>query len=477
MTIAGRPNIIYLMADDLGLGDVQAYDSTSTIPTPNMNRLAREGILFTDAHSPAAVCSPTRYSVLSGRYPLRSRDYESVLRSAYDEPLLRHDQESLASMMKRAGYATAAFGKWHIGMNWVNKAGDGIARSTGEPSIFTTEDVDFSQPLSDGPTHHGFDYFFGIGGSINHGPYSFIENDRITVQPTFIRDETKPSTLGFYRQDWIAPGWSDADQGKVCAEKAVDFIRNHVKNSPDQPFFIYHAEVAPHWPHVPPKEILGQAVEGQGGWDDDIPERCDMIVQVDAVLGAIDQILDELNLRDNTLLILTSDNGADTGLFEAIRGKKSQMYEGGHRIPFIARWPGKVHAGTTSDELLGLNDMAATFAALTDTELDPTGPIDSCNMLPALLGESSSDELGIRQEPLIICQGGGGSGVHQRCIRYGHWKYISRDNGEDELFNLRDDLKETRNLLEQFPEICQKLNNEIQKQISQGMRYPAHMTP
>jgi arylsulfatase A-like enzyme len=466
MSARKPPNIIYLMADDLGLGDVQAYDRTSTIPTPNMNRLAEEGILFTDAHSPAAVCSPTRYAVLSGRYPFRSYSYESVLRSAYDAPLLETDREALPAMLKRGGYATAAFGKWHVGMDWAARSG-GIARA-GEPSIFTSEDVDFTRPLIDGPTHHGFDFFFGIGGSINHGPYSFIENDRITVQPEFIREEQKPSTKGCFRQGWYAPGWNDAHQGKVCAEKAVEWIRRHSAERPDAPFFIYHAEVAPHWPHVPPKEILGRPVEGRGGLDDDVPERCDMVVQIDAVLGAFDAVLEELGIRDETLLILTSDNGADTGLYEPLRGKKGQIYEGGHRIPFIARWPGRIPAGSTSDELLGLQDMYATFAALAGVEPDPQGPVDSRDVLPALLGETSGEELGVRGEPLVLCTAGGGEEVVERCVRRGPWKYIRREDGGEELYNLADDLKETTDLLAACPDRVAQLRDDFDAQVGTG---------
>ncbi|MHC4885283.1 MAG: sulfatase family protein [Planctomycetota bacterium] len=458
-----KPNIIYLMADDLGLGDVTVYDKSSTIPTPNMERLARKGITFTDAHSPAAVCSPTRYSVLSGRYPFRCRDYGGVLRSAYDEPLLESRHESIAQMLKRGGYRTAAFGKWHVGMNFFNRAGDGIARA-GTPSIFSTEDVDFTKPITDGPTTHGFDHFFGIGGSINHGPYSFIEDDRITVQPEYIRDEIRPSTLGCYRQDWFAPGWSDAHQGARCAEKAVEFIKDHTANHEDEPFFIYHAEVAPHWPHVPPKDILGQPVQGRGGADDDIPERCDMIVQVDAVLGAFMACLEELGIADNTLLILTSDNGADTGLYEPIRGRKGELYEGGHRIPFIARWPGQIPAGATSDEILGLHDLAATFAAAAGITPNPEGPVDSANHLPALLGETSEDGMGSRSGPLILTTGGGGEGARRRmAIRQGPWKLLLEDGAPFELYNLAEDLKEAINCLEEEPDRVQALLDGWQK--------------
>ena len=233
-----RPNIIFFMADDMGLGDVHAYDNTSTIPTPNMDYLAHEGIRFTDAHSPTSVCSPSRYSILTGRHPFRSILKGRVLRSAYERPLLDTTHETTPELMKRAGYHTAAFGKWHLGMTFTNKDGDGPALSGVSTSIFTTRDVDFSRTILDGPVNHGFDYFFGIASATNHGPYTFIENDRVTEVPTHIRKQTMVSGKRPLREGWIAPGWADDQLGATVLNNALAHLQSHIKEKPNTPFFV-----------------------------------------------------------------------------------------------------------------------------------------------------------------------------------------------------------------------------------------------
>ncbi len=225
-----KPNIIIFYADDMGLGDIRAYDPESTIPTPNMDRLAAEGIRFSDAHSASAVCSPSRYSILTGRHEFRSQLNDLVWRSPYAPPLLDSDHETLPELLRRGGYNTAAFGKWHIGMSWPSKTGDGPAREGVNTSRFTTTEVDFTKPIMDGPLNHGFNYFFGIGSTINQGPYTFIENDRVTVIPKGIRAEVKIGG-GFFREGWIAERWDAEQINGTVAKKATDFIGNHQRIS------------------------------------------------------------------------------------------------------------------------------------------------------------------------------------------------------------------------------------------------------
>lgn len=456
---ASKPNIIIFLADDMGMGDIRAYDATSKIPTPNMDRLAREGLRFTDAHTPASVCTPTRYGLLTGRYPFRSALKDDVLRSAYGAPLLKKEHETIASLLKRAGYHTGAFGKWHLGMQWVNKAGDGAAKPGVGTSQFTTTDVDFTKPITDGPLQHGFDYYFGIASSMNHDPYSMVENDRVVALPTQLRPETKLPG-GVYRQGWVAPSWQDDHQDVLTSAKAREFIKQHRQRSPLQPFFMYYAAAANHFPYVPPKELNGKPVLGQGGNDDESPLRNDMVVLNDHVIGELLRQLEDPNgdgdkadsILENTLFILSSDNGADKGLYAPIRGKKAMIYEGGHRVPFIVRWPGKVPANAVSEQTIGLVDMYASLAALTGATPSKGAAQDSVNVLMAILGQAG--EKPVRNQPMLQQALGGGDVF---AVREGDWKLIVKAGKATELYHLGRDLKEAQNELAKEPATVARL--------------------
>ncbi|MEM9015942.1 MAG: sulfatase-like hydrolase/transferase, partial [Verrucomicrobiota bacterium] len=290
---ADNPNILLFVADDMGMGDIRAYDSTSTIPTPHMDRLAAEGRLLHNAHAPAAVCTPSRFGILTGTYPFRAELSDGVLRSAYDAPLLSPDRETMPEMLRKAGYRTAAFGKWHLGMKWTGRDGKSVAKPQVDASKFSTRDVDFSKPIIEGPLDYGFDFFFGLGSSINHGPYTFIENRRVTEEPTELRKEIKINGKP-YREGWVAPSWKDDGQGEVISGKALDFMEEQLAES-DTPFFIYYAAVAPHWPWVPAETLHGKPLAGSGGNDDKTPWRNDMVVQNDRILGAFVALLEDPN--------------------------------------------------------------------------------------------------------------------------------------------------------------------------------------
>lgn len=460
-TVPTRPNILFFIADDLGLGDVRCYDDESTIPTPNLDRLAREGMRFTDVHTPAAVCTPTRFSVLTGLYPFRSSLVTSVLFSAYDAPLLRHEMVTLPELLRDAGYVTAGFGKWHLGCKFGSRSGEGAAKPGIGTSKFTTRDVDFSQPITDGPIQHGFDYWFGLGSSINHGPYTFIENDRVAAVPDRIRPQKKTQS-GVFREGWIADGWDDERIGESICKRARGWITQQAVT--EKPFFIYFAEVAPHFPHVPPDDVLGTPIKGKGGADDN-RFRADMVLHVDTILGKLLERLDDPNgdgdesdsVAENTLIIATSDNGADQGYYRPIREKKGTIWEGGHRVPFIVRYPRIVKPGTVNQSMFGLNDLYSTLARIAGTEKRGEHGRDSFDVGDVLTGKSVT-----RPEPLIIQEKGNSSTF---AVREGHWKLIRRE-GKTELYDLATDLKETSDVAKQNPVVVSRLRQYLDRKLA-----------
>jgi arylsulfatase A-like enzyme len=376
-----------------------------------------------------------------------------VLRSAYAPPILDADHETVAGLMTRAGYDAAAFGKWHLGMRWSNRAGNGV------PAIglgmFSTPDVDFSKPFADGPLQHGFRYFFGLASSINHDPYTFIENDRVTDLPT-VRRPQKSVGNGAFREGWVADSWDDSQQGAVISGVALDWITRHVATSPRVPFFLYYAATANHVPHVPPAALRGQRVAGRGGADDGMPARNDMVVENDVILGLLLDRLEDPNgdgdrsdsIAGETLVMATSDNGADFGRYAGIRGRKGSIYEGGHRIPLLARWPGRIPAGAVTDQLISLVDLYATLAALTGTHPADGAAEDSENMLPAFVAAPCDRGPMLQQESGL---------ANVFAVRDGDWKLIIRGDKAVELYDLGADRGERRNLVSVEPTVAARL--------------------
>jgi arylsulfatase A-like enzyme len=460
---ARRPNIIFLMADDMGYGDVGCYGSTQ-IPTPLMDRLAAEGIRFIDAHTPSGVCTPTRYGVLTGRYSWRSKMKKGVLRG-YSPALLEPGRLTVASMLKRHGYVTACIGKWHLGFG-------------------TADKVDYTRRLRPGPLEMGFDYFFGIPASLDMPPYCFIENDRLIGELSVEKDPY--NTL--QRQGPMTPGWRDEEVGPTFARKAISFIERSVLSEPDRPFFLYFPTPAPHTPCTPPDFIEGQSQAGVRG---------DMVTEVDWTLGQLMATLQRLKIDDNTLIIVTSDNGALTvgpaGWAKdppekydivhhghapngPLRGQKSDLYEGGHRVPFIAWWPGKIRPGTTSDEPICLIDLLATCADIVGCKLPADAAEDSESILPILLGRESDEPL---HEAIVHHSGQG-----MFALRQGKWKLIlGRGSGgfsaparvkpkpgepEGQLYDLETDLAETTNLWSERPDVVRRLTRLLERFQQQG---------
>jgi arylsulfatase A len=463
-----KPNIIFIMADDMGYGDLGCYNKKSKIPTPNMDALAADGIRFTDAHSPSAVCTPTRYGVLTGRYCWRSSLKQGVL-GGYSPALIESGRMTVASLLKQHGYATACIGKWHLGLGSDKK-------------------TDFSKPLVPGPNDLGFDYFYGIPASLDMPPYCYVENDHVVDEPTLTIEAGKSNEDGWWRQGAISPGFKHVEVLPHLTKKAVEHIGDHAGKSPNKPLFLYFPLPAPHCPIAPSDFVKGRSRAGGYG---------DYVVEVDWTVGQVVRALERNGLADNTLIIVTSDNGSpartkiDHATYSVIkiyghypngelRGIKADIWDGGHREPFIACWPGKIPAGAACDELICLTDLLATSAAIVGAELPDNAGEDSYNILPALLGKKRAEPI---REAVVHHSSRG-----MFAIRQGKWKLvlglgsggfsvpmsIKPKHGEPEgqLYNLEEDLAESRNLWSEKPEIVERLTNLLEKYKQPGYSRP-----
>lgn len=462
-----KPNIIILMADDLGYGDVGIYGSKK-IHTPNMDHLAQEGMVFTDAHSPGATSTPTRYALLTGRYYWRS-DMDVEGGYGYATPRLECEIQTLPEYLSDNGYHTAAIGKWHLGLQWGLEEGAEWAGENGE-------NIDYHKPITNGPLQHGFDYFFGIAGSLDMPPWVFIENDCTVGIPSVEKDPK--NTLQWDRGGLMPLGWRDEDVGPTFTKKAKEFIRSHQKKQPEMPFFLYFAASAPHTPCVPPDFIEGKSMAGARG---------DMVAEFDWSVGQIVQLLDELALEENTLLIVTSDNGAltdgpphwgdpvDRQKYDVdhhghapngvLRGQKADIWEGGHRVPFIIKWPGVVSKGTVNRDVISLIDFYATFTNILN-EAAPKEALDSYNILPTLHGKALEERkplihraprsglFAIRKGSWKLIEGRGSGGFTQPI----EW-IIQRGEPKGQLYNLDTDLSESKNLWKSHNSIVKRLQN------------------
>ncbi len=459
-----KPNIVFVLADDLGYGDPRCNNPDSKVPTPHFDRLAREGVRFTDAHSGSAVCTPTRYGILTGRYCWRTSLKRGVL-GGYSASLIEPGRLTVASLLKQHGYATACIGKWHLGMDW-GKKGPGPVSMDGN----SEENVDFSQPIQNGPTAVGFDYYFGISASLDMPPYIFIENDRLVGSPTAHQPKDGPVRAGAKAPDFTMEGVLP-----TLTKKAVEFIESHTAKKSGQPFFLYFSLNAPHTPVAPADFVKGKSQAGPYG---------DFVHQVDHSLGEVMAALDRCKIADNTLVIMTSDNGSTNKPMTEydhlpnghLRGRKSTIWDGGHRIPFVARWPGKIRPSTTSDETIWLGDFMATCAAIVGAELPRDAGEDSINILPALLGETRSAPL---HEAIVHHSIDG-----MFAIRSGRWKLIlgrgsggwdgkgSPDDPPGQLYDMSADVEEKENLYTKHPEIVERLTALLKQYEETGRSRP-----
>lgn len=440
---AEKVNIVLLLADDLGHGNVGCLNPQSKVQTPHIDRLARQGMLFTDAHSGSAVCSPTRYGLLTGRYAWRTRLVSGVL-GPYDPPLIEEGRLTLPGMLRKEGYATACVGKWHLGWNWP-RAG--------------AADPDFTKPIPGGPTTRGFDTYFGTDVP-NYPPYCFIENDRTVGQPT----DRKPEKTLDGRPGPMLPGWKFDEILPALVDRAVRVIGERAAS--DKPFFLYVPFTSPHEPVRP-----SAAFRGKSGLND----LADFLMETDDAVGRIVGAVDRMGLGEKTLVIFTCDNGSSLYAGGAElrklghepsagwRGHKAEIYEGGHRVPFIARWPGRIEAGRRSAETICLTDLTATIAALVGATLPADAAEDSVSILPALLGKPGP----LREA--VVHQAASG----QLALRQGSWKLLFKHQQRGpELYDLAADPAEKTNLHDAQPEVVARMAALMEKYRREGRSRP-----
>lgn len=446
-----RPNIVYILADDFGYGDARSYNPDGKIATPSIDRLAREGMRFTDAHSGSSVCSPTRYGILTGRYAWRTKLRRGVL-GPYDPPLIAEDRLTVPALLQQHGYHTACIGKWHLGWDWPKQDGN----------------VVFDHPIPGGPASRGFDEYFGTDVP-NYPPYCFIKNDRTVGRPTAMK-ETRDLNG---RPGPMLPGWKFDAILPALAASAAEYIGQRAKE--DKPFFLYFPLTSPHEPIAPSARFRGKS---------GINDLADFMLETDWAVGEVLAALDKHKLSENTLVFFTCDNGHATytglpALQKAghkvsgpLRGYKTDIWEGGHRVPFIARWPGQIKANAECDVTICHTNLLATCAEILEAKLPDSAGEDSVSIVEFLRSEKRDHP----PLPAIVHQAANGT----LAIRKGKWKLVMGARPgegkslapEDQLFDLEADLAETKSVAQEHHDMVTELTALLQSYITQGRSTP-----
>ncbi len=470
-----KPNVVIILADDLGIGDVSSYNENAAWKTPNIDSLAAGGMSFTDAHTSAALCTPTRYGILTGRYNWRS-SLKRAGYNGYSTPLIENERMTIAELFKGHGYQTAIIGKWHLGWNWQLEGSKEITYDDRTVPV-----IDFSQAIKNGPEDQGFIYSFGTIASLSSPPFVWVENSRATSIPTKV--SVNYDEKAFWRKGPKSDDFNHVDVLPTITEKSVEYIQKQAGS--EQPFFLYVALTAPHAPIIPTTEFIGKSNTNAYG---------DFVLLVDQVVGQIVDAITGDDRLENTLIFFTSDNGqsprADFDDDELplaghngsyiYRGKKFDIFEGGHRVPFIASWPGKIKPGVESDETICTVDFMATGAELLGVDFSDDTAEDSYSILPALKQENRGKP--IREATVNHSSDG------RFAIRKGDWKLILWPGSggwafpateEDmkglpsfQLYNLRKDPGETQNLVSKFPRRLKDLKTLLEKYVNEGRSTP-----
>ncbi len=453
-----RPNVVILYADDMGVADVSYGDPEAIIQTPHLDRLASQGMSFSDGHSSSGICTPSRFAMLTGQHHWRR--FHGIV-NAFGESVFKPGEFTIARMFKEQGYKTGAFGKWHLGWDWESIRKPGVSKK----EIPLAESYDWSKPFRGGPLDQGFDYYFG-DGTINFPPYCWIEGDRFVTIPTKPVIKSRPlAGGGGFRPGPMAESWNPFDILPGMTEKTVEWIE---QQDADTPFFAYLAFNSPHYPIVPNKEFHGKSEAGYYG---------DFVIETDAMVGKVLAALEKKGLAENTIVIFTADNGAEKHAFQRLdkfdqwssgdfRGLKRDIYEGGHRVPFIVSWPGKIEAGSRSNEVVSQVDLAATFAEIIGYPLSNDAAIDSYNLLPVLTGEDYSSPLrtatvqntyeeafALRQGDWVLIDHHTGASQKEPEAYLEHFGLPTYPDGTPGLlFNLSEDPRQSENLYMKHPE-------------------------
>ena len=437
-----RPNIVIVLADDLGVGDLACYTPACEIPTPSIDRMAVEGVRFTDAHSPASVCTPTRYAIQTGRYGWRTRLQRGVL-ALFDPPLIEPERVTLPELLRDAGYATGAFGKWHLGLDFATTDG-GIARMDGDRA---PDNVDLKATVLGGPLEHGYDVYFGAQQRLLG---AFLENRHVVGEPRAL----------FSGRGYKIRGWKEADRGPAQWERVHRFVREQA--DADRPFFVYYAVPYPHVPYSPADSLAGRPVAGVSG----MSARADLVVELDVTIGALMDLFEELDLSRETWLVLASDNGGTRHLYDddaaeahdpagGYRGRKGEIWEAGHRIPLIVRWgdgsdDSPAPPGRVTDHLVGLQDLYRTVAEATGCSVPYGEGGDSVSFLSVVTGKEVP-----ARPPLVLHSVSG-----RFALRDGRWKLVMPEPGTDdpvELYDLQEDPFEEHDRAAERPETVERL--------------------
>lgn len=466
------PNIIFILADDLGYGDLSYLNEKGKIKTPHLDRMAENGVVFTDAHSCSAVSTPSRYGILTGRYNWRSTLKSGVL-GWYDQPLIPGDRTTMAGMLRNQGYRTACIGKWHLGMNFPTKDG---RKPVDTPDAYN---LDFSKEITGGPCDVGFEYFFGVDAP-NYPPYCFIENRRTVGIPDTYYPVSKEMDT---RAGRGLPNWEMTEILPVLEEKAVAYINRAAGK--ENPFFLYVPLTSPHTPIVPTDEFGGRS---------GLNKYADFVMQSDAVVGSIMKALADNKIEDNTIIVFTADNGcspqADFRLLAEkghhpsyiFRGMKSDLFEGGHHIPCIVRWPSEITRHRI-DQTISLIDFMATFAFITGYKLSDDEAEDSYNIFPLLVHPEYKEKIreatvyhSIRGDfsickgdwKLLLSPGSGGWSFP----KVGSDDEVIKTLPSIQLYNMKDDPAEIKNVYAEHPDVVDELKTMITKYVKEGRSTP-----
>ena len=420
-----KPNILFVLFDDMGYGEPTSYRPESLFKTPNIDRMAKEGMRFTDAHASAASCTPTRYGFLTGRYPHRIGQF-GVL-STFSPPLIPETRLTVASYLKQNGYATACIGKWHLGMNW------GRPKTKGKNK--NKEELKIGEKMTGGPNAVGFDYFYG---------FTHARNIQTIIEQDTVVKEVKP-----------------VENQPLMIAKAIEFLKECSLNK-EKPFFLYFPMCPPHKPVVPAPQYVGKGGKvGKGSYSD-------WVYQGDDMLGQLLDTLESTGLADDTLVLVSADNGAAGRTYPPLRDNKGSIYEGGHREPFLARWPGRIKPGTTSDQIISITDIFATCASLIGKSLPENAGEDSVSFLKCLYGKQEGPfrEASVQQ-----------SGKKALAIRKGKWKLIVHGDNKRELFDLNADIGEKQNAIQAHPKLAEELALLLQSYLDKGRSTPGKAQP